>query len=192
MILQKKKEMDRCQVWVVSFPPGYRCAKNFSYEIHLESGLAYGDKFKKKKFLGRSVLPCLKPNFGWVSFYRNLGLRVVHFSISPSRRICSLIIYSPERLIFFFSVLTKNVFRGGSCMLSLGWRLNTYVCIIRKAACSVRCCCAMFYFPFSSVFSQGRSVVVVKDFSIPQESWRRCLSLFSRSLSDLFLYRHYK
>jgi hypothetical protein len=58
----------------------HRCAKIYSwigYEIHLESGLAYGDKFtKKRSFWGRSVLPCLKPNFGWISFYRNLGLRV--------------------------------------------------------------------------------------------------------------------
>lgn len=182
----------------------HRCAKIYSwrgYEIHLESGLAYGEKFFQK-FSG-SKRAFKKLNFGVGFLFTSETWAYVSCTFSfLLAAVFVRLLYSPERLSSFFSVLTKERrLTRGSCMLSLGWRLNTYICIIRKAACSVRCCCASppptnVLFPFFfSIFSQGRSVVVVvKDFSIPQESWSmwRCLSLFSLSLRPVPLSTLYK
>jgi hypothetical protein len=192
--------MDRCQVLVISthigvlkYIPGEDMKSIWRVVLHMERNFF-------KSFLGRSVL--LKNSTSGLGFFlhRKLGptcRALFHFSSPPY--LFAYYIAQQDYLLFFCP--DERRLSGGSCMLSLGWRLNTYICIIRKAACSVRCCCASppptnVLFPFFfSIFSQGRSVVVVvKDFSIPQESWSmwRCLSLFSLSLRPVPLSTLYK
>jgi hypothetical protein len=181
----------------------HRCAKIYSwrgYEIHLESGLAYGEKFFQK-FSG-SKRAFKKLNFGVGFLFTSETWAYVSCTFSfLLAAVFVRLLYSPERLSSFFSVLTKERrLTRGSCMLSLGWRLNTYICIIRKAACSVRCCCASpppphqcFISLFFLYFPRVGLSLSLSRISRSLKSLEACdvVSLFSHSLSDLFLYRHY-
>jgi hypothetical protein len=108
LILQKKKEMDRCQVLVISthigvlkYIPGEDMKSIWRVVLHMERNFF-------KSFLGRSVL-FKKLNFGVGFLFTSKTWAYVSCTFSfLLAAVFVRLLYSPERLSSFFSVLTKE------------------------------------------------------------------------------------